>query len=662
MANTVASLLVQIGADVTGIEKGGDRAIKKLDSLGEKTRELGNKMAMLGAAAAAAGAAMVAGLVKSGMATIDSQAKIARSLGATIDGLRGLQLAAGEAGVSGEALKKNMEQLNARLGEAQRGTGQAKKALDMLGLSALDLTKMDVDKRMAVIADRIRELGLSSSQTADVLKNFGIKGGEMVDMLRQGGDAIRAAREDVDALGLSISAVDAAKVEMANDAMERMKLTMEAISNRLAVAFAPILKALADRFNQLARENQGFGDVAIKVAEWIVMAFAKVADVVQGLRVAFKALQLIATGFWATLVTGAEGAVGVFASFADVINAPFNAMVRAMNHFGANMEELPSVHTLPFAQGLYQFAEEARNKVGDVRDELHELAMQEMPSDRIKRFVDEIKAAADEAAKVTVASMPGGGTYQSEDEGSKKEAERQQKELDAYRKSLEDKLQAIREFAMTEEEEEIYRHEERMARIVEGLEAEIITRQEYQELEATLEQQHVERLTEIRRKGMTALEKFQALSWQKQTQVVLGALTDMTAGVATESRKMFELNKAAGLANAIVNAYVGISKTLAEYPFPISAVMAAVQAAAAFAQINAIKSASFGGGGAAPSLAGGTPATPVSPVNSGQPQSSGGTLMVQGLDPSALYTGNMVRELAARLAEHQRDGGTVKFI
>lgn len=662
MANAISSLLVQIGADVTGLEIGGKKAAKSMDDLGAKARDLGNKMASLGAAATLAGAAIVAGLVKKGIDAIDSQAKLARSIGGTIDGLRGLQLASGEAGVSSEALKTNLEKLNARLGEAQRGTGQAKKALDMLGLSAVDLSNMDADQRLATIADRVRELDLSSSQTADALRNLGIRGGEMVDMLRQGGDAIRAAREDVDALGLSVSAIDAAKVEMANDAMERIQLTIESVSNRLAVAFAPILKVLADRFNELARENKGFGDVAINVAEWIVIAFAKVADVVQGLRVAFKGLHLLLSGVWATLVTLAQAVVEVFAELGDIVTAPINLAIRGLNALGASIEEIPSIHSTAFAQGLYQFGEEARNKVGMVRDELHELAMQEMPSDRIKRFVDEVKTAADEAAKLVAGSQAGGGSFESEDEGANKEAERRKKELDAQREALEAKLQMIREFAMTEEEEEIYRHEERMIRLLEGLDAELITRQEYKDLEAALEEQHMQRLTDIRKKGMSAMEKFQALSWDKQAQVVLGSLTDMTAGVATENKKMFELNKAAGIANAVVNAYVGISKTLAEYPFPLSAIMAAVQAAAAFAQISAIKSASFGGGGgAAPSLAGGTPATPVTPVSGGNPQGGGGVLVVEGIDEKSLFSGRAVRELAERLQEHSRDGGTVQF-
>src|SRR5690606_1551651 len=113
-------------------------------------------------------------------------------------------------------------------------------------------------------------------------------------------------------------------------------------------------------------------------------------------------------------------------------------------------------------------------------------------------------------------------------------------------------------------------------------------------------------------------EKFQQMSSKDKVKTVSGELADITSGVAQHNKAMFRLNQAAGISNAIISAYEGISKTLSAYPYPINIGMAAAHGVAAFAQVNAIRSQSFGsGGGAAPSLAGGTPATPVTPVQSG---------------------------------------------
>lgn len=660
----VASLLVQIGADISGLEAGGKQAAKSMQDLGKHARDLGNKMAALGAAAVAAGAAMVAGLTKAGLDSIDAQAKLARSIGSTIDGLRGLQIATGDAGVTGEALSKAMQQLNARLGEAQRGTGEAKKSLDVLGLSAAALSKMDVDQRMAAIADRVRELGLSTSQTADVLRNFGIRGGEMVDFLRAGGDAIRNARQEVDDFGLSVSMVDAAKVEAANDAMARIGRTMEGVKNQLAIAFAPALKVLADRFNDLAKENKGFGSQATQTAETIATGFGYVADTLRGLHVVLKGLQVIAEGFGGAFYSVIQVVMEAVVALNDSVAGSINKTIGFLNRFGSNIAELPLMTNSEWANDFRKFADGSRDRVARVRQELSDLAMQEMPSDKIARFFDDVRQQAQEAAEAVVDNQAGGGTFESEDEGAKAEEERRQKELEAAREALQAKLDQVAEFAATETEMEIVRHEERMETLRAGLEAEMLTEEEFHIARQILEEKHQAAIGEIKKKGMTDQEKFAKMSFANQAKFVSGYLADMTAGVARENKAMFNLNKIAGIANATVSTFQGMAKAL-EWGFPLGPIFAGVIGAAGFAQVKAIASQQFGsGGGAAPSLAGGTPATPVTPVSGGTPQSGGGggsLLTVEGVSPDALFSGRTVRALAERLAEHQRDGGEVAF-
>lgn len=69
-----------------------------------------------------------------------------------------------------------------------------------------------------------------------------------------------------------------------------------------------------------------------------------------------------------------------------------------------------------------------------------------------------------------------------------------------------------------------------------------------------------------------------------------------------KSKEMFEIGKAAAIGSAIINTYEGITKTMASYPFPISAAMAAAQAALGFAQVSQISSQSpaFEEGGIVP--------------------------------------------------------------
>ena len=106
---------------------------------------------------------------------------------------------------------------------------------------------------------------------------------------------------------------------------------------------------------------------------------------------------------------------------------------------------------------------------------------------------------------------------------------------------------------------------------------------------------------------------FASQSATQQTQHVIGEAINLTRGVAAQNKTLFKINKAAGIANATIAAYEGASMSLKTYPWPLAGVMAALHLAAGFANVQAIRSQSFGGGGGAPSNAasGGTPSNPV---------------------------------------------------
>jgi hypothetical protein len=142
------------------------------------------------------------------------------------------------------------------------------------------------------------------------------------------------------------------------------------------------------------------------------------------------------------------------------------------------------------------------------------------------------------------------------------------------------------------------------------------------------------------------------MSWDRQVTTVAGQIANMTAGVASGNRKMFELNKAAALAQAAVGlpaAIIDSYKNAGGYPLGIAA--AAAMAAAGAAQIAQIKNAKFGGG-LAPSQAG-TPATPVASARAAQ------TINISGLSSDAIFSGSSVRGLLERLQEAINDGGTL---
>ena len=260
----IKPLLVKIGADTTGLERGLKRAGRNLAGLAKAA----------GAAGVLVGGALAA-MTTQGLAAVDAQTKLARSIDGSVNALRAVQIAAGYAGVSVGEANTAMQQLNRELEAAKEKGSPAQKALAKLGMTASDLAGLDSDERMAALADSINALGLSSGQASDILRDLGVRSRNMALLLIQGGDAIRSAREEVTAFGLELTKAQTDSIESANDAVARMSLVFDSLRQRLAVEVAPILQTMADRFNTLAQSD------AVQTAiERLAGAFGQLANTI----------------------------------------------------------------------------------------------------------------------------------------------------------------------------------------------------------------------------------------------------------------------------------------------------------------------------------------------------------------------------------------------
>jgi len=659
---SLGDLVVQIGAETAGLDVGAAKSITTLNRLGGVMGDIVKKATAVGAASVAAGVAIALASIKS----VDATSRVATQLNATIGGLRAAQDAAEKYGVSNDELNQSLSILNARLGEAQRNAlSPAAKMLGELGLRAADLGKLDVDKRVAAIADKVKELGLSSSQTADLLRQFGIRSGELTALLQAGGDQIRQSRVEMEQLGLAMSDVDAAKVEAAQRALEDIGDVLDAIKDRIAVGLSPYIEEIATRFTDAAKASGSWGDTTDSAIAFVLRSIAKVADVLQGVRVAFKAAELVGIAFGAGVVTVAELATEAFVAFHDEGSKVINALIDQLNKIpGVEISKKDLWTDSAFMTGFRGMADELRDKTVAVEGELHDMAMQELPSTKVEAFLEAVRVRADAAAASTVkartelkaASQEGLAGFGEDNSAAEEKA---RKEAEHAKELLQAKLDMAIEFGKTETELQIMQHEERQKILDDALAAELLSRADYYEASIMEEAAYEAKIEELRKAHLTDLQKFEEMSSGQKLKTVVGSLVNMTAGVARENKRMFEINKAAGIANAIISTYEGVTKALGAYPPPLSFVMAGLQAAAGFAQVSAIKSQTFGSaGGAAPSLAGSTAAPPVSPVTNGG-GGGGQVITVAGLGMGDIFSGKAVRELIERLNEAQKDGAKV---
>lgn len=188
---------------------------------------------------------------------------------------------------------------------------------------------------------------------------------------------------------------------------------------------------------------------------------------------------------------------------------------------------------------------------------------------------------------------------------------------EAWRERTAVKFETLMESMATENELLSADYATKQMLLEDALMAELLTEQEYKAQREQLETAHQAKLGSAYHQGLLQRQKFTQMSYAEQTKTVIGSMIQMTQGVAQSNKTMFKINKAAGIANAVVSTYQGVAHAIGAYPPPISIAMAAIQLAAGLAQVQKIKSASFGGGAVS---GGGIPSGPApSPVYQAQP-------------------------------------------
>ena len=103
--------------------------------------------------------------------------------------------------------------------------------------------------------------------------------------------------------------------------------------------------------------------------------------------------------------------------------------------------------------------------------------------------------------------------------------------------------------------------------------------------------------TETEKQKSAELKEFEAKTGIEKTKHVTGQLASQLQGASKHSKKLFAIQKAAGIANALVSTYQGAAKSMSAYPFPLNVGMAAASVASGMAQVAAIRAQSFDGGG-----------------------------------------------------------------
>ena len=318
----------QVRAELEGVGEAGARGFGRLS----REMEAANKRmagfwrrTQLGLAALAATIKTTAALmIRSGLQTVDAQAKLAASLDTTVASIQVLERAGDLAGVSMGQIEQATMQLTRRLSQAVSGTGPAADALDKLRLSAAELQRLPLDQRIALIQDRLAEFVPEAERAAVASQLFGDRAALVFTRIDSA--TLRQANQDLIDFGVIVSDQVAGQIERTNDAISRLGLLWRGVANQLTVAVAPALEAVVNGLVAFARATGPLG-VAIRftfdnltrfatyaatfvgfmAGRW-VLGMARAALSVRGLATAFVFLRgaILRTGIGALIVGAGE--------------------------------------------------------------------------------------------------------------------------------------------------------------------------------------------------------------------------------------------------------------------------------------------------------------------------------------------------------------------
>lgn len=602
---TIGKLAVQITADSSDLDAGLKSAEKSVGDFSSRLDTLASDLKTIAPLAIAAGAAFAFNMARGLADSADKLDELSQRIGVSVEDLTRLQWAAKMSGASNETLTASLQKLSLNMANSKDPANESAAAFKALGI---DVENADGSMRSQLevlndVADAFAGYKDGANKTAIAVQLLGRSGAELIPLLNGGSASIKALANESDRLGNTLNTKTAKAAADFNDHLDRMYARTSSVAKSIAT---PLLTNLNAFFDALDRG----------IAR---MSLADLGKDVLKLNNDLKALQASGSNPFINPEVLHKNIVETEAKLAKAKQV-FND---AKKTFDASLAEKPAEPE----KAKDQAPSIAKIKPEEIKDPLGDFA----------------------------------------DKKLEEQAQRIAREEEMRNQFLARNAEAMKLATLSELDQEQFKYEEKIRILEEYLLKEPEMLAEYQDVKEKMAEAHEKRMLDIRRKGLTDQEKWNALSYKDQAKTVTSELMSMTGAAATENRKMFEINKAASLANAVIKGYESAVNAYAfgsKWGGPAGgAAMAALSVAATGAQINAIRAQSFGGGGGGTAYApsGSTAATGQTAMQGVQQpaQGAGQVITIQGIGAGDMFSGDSVRGLIDQLIEAQRNGSKV---
>lgn len=215
------------------------------------------------AAAAAGAAALSVGVLTRYTA---AQAEAARQIDNTSEAidvnaqrLQELQYAFDRVGIDADKTGDLLKDVADKIGDAyENGGGEAKDAIDALGLSLDELIGLRPDEQLLRIAGALDSLPPASQ--VNVMESLANDASLLLPLLRDNAAGLRELTDEANQLGAIMDPEQIENLKATNAAIERIQGRLQGLKNRLIGEVSPAVNDLAESFDDLLEDNPGLVD------------------------------------------------------------------------------------------------------------------------------------------------------------------------------------------------------------------------------------------------------------------------------------------------------------------------------------------------------------------------------------------------------------------
>ena len=237
---------IEMGVRNTALFKGLRVASARLKAFGLGVRRIGLIFAGLAATVIVAFGAMLNKFASVG----DEVDKMRKRTGFSAETLSALSFAAEQSGASLQSLGKAVKTMARFVIDAARGLSTQVDMLELMGLTVADIQGLSPEDTFLKFANAIADLEDPLKRAAVAQVVFGRSGTELLPLLNEGREGIRALMEEARKLGLVFDNETAAEAAAVTDTMNRLRRVLRQIVFTVGSAVAPAFLDLAERIKR----------------------------------------------------------------------------------------------------------------------------------------------------------------------------------------------------------------------------------------------------------------------------------------------------------------------------------------------------------------------------------------------------------------------------